>query len=491
MNIYLDAYFDCNYGDDIFIKGITALFPMHRFYTILEHYPDRIIRWADEIPNLFLLPEKKLFMDKRFFDAYVCVGGDIFPDGGDFEKRKSYIRSVKANNGKVFFVGFSLFHEYGTKTKEDFQNMMKDADIIAPRDEESAAILRTILPDKEIVSMADLALSTEYFGESPKKERKNILGISVREPGNVSEEVLKNYILSINSAAAEYLKKDETNRVRLFGLSDGINSDRDIIAQITSEIEDGKRVEEVIYQGNIKDTVSLIEECELVIGTRFHAILTCIAKQIPFIPVSYEVKTDHLLKEISYDGTVYTFDDCAGLPDTVKEFTKGDLYGCDSESVRKYRDKSEPVLAGMKKLLDEVSGETVIKENPEGNEDVLELIYGADGATEVRRRKAEIDDLSAKNAECHRLIEEANEAQAAQFKEIEELNTKNAEYFALIEELNAKNAEFFKLIEDLNLQNAQLISQIEQLNIALEEEKMKNPAYRIKKKIESRSSKNE
>ena len=89
MNIYLDAYFDCNYGEEIFIKGITALFPMHRFYTILEHYPDRIIRWADEIPNLFLLPEKKLFMDKRFFDAYVCVGGDIFPDGGDFEKRKS------------------------------------------------------------------------------------------------------------------------------------------------------------------------------------------------------------------------------------------------------------------------------------------------------------------------------------------------------------------------------------------------------------------
>ena len=94
MNILLDAYFDSNYGDDIFIKGITSVFSSHKFYAFLEHYPEKIVRWADGIPNLFPLPENDLFLDKKMFDAYICVGGDIFPDGGDFSKRKAYLSKV-------------------------------------------------------------------------------------------------------------------------------------------------------------------------------------------------------------------------------------------------------------------------------------------------------------------------------------------------------------------------------------------------------------
>ncbi len=183
MNILLDAYFDRNYGDDIFVKGITSLFPMHKFYAFLEFYPESIIKWANDIPNLFLLPESEIFFDKCFFDAYVCVGGDIFPDGADYTKRIQYIKTVKSIHGKVLFIGFNMFHSYSEKSTLDLCEMMNEADFIAPRDEDSVLILKKMLPDKTIESMADLAFSTELKNLDSNltgSKTNRILGISVR-----------------------------------------------------------------------------------------------------------------------------------------------------------------------------------------------------------------------------------------------------------------------------------------------------------------------
>lgn len=112
MNILLDAYFDRNFGDDLFVDTITKLYGKYKFYTFMENYPPEIQKWAEKIPNLYLLPECPVMLRKGFFDAYICVGGDIFPDGGDFSKRQSWVDAVKAVNGKIFFLGFNLFTDY-------------------------------------------------------------------------------------------------------------------------------------------------------------------------------------------------------------------------------------------------------------------------------------------------------------------------------------------------------------------------------------------
>ena len=157
MNILLDAFYDLNYGDDIFIETVTGLFPGCKFYSFLEHYPEKVIDWANKIPNLYLLPECDMFLEKNMFDAYMCVGGDVFPDNGDFKKRKKYVQAVKQVHGTVIFWGFSLFHSYSEQTRKDIAEMMGKADIIAPRDERSAQLLRQLLPEKEICPIADLA----------------------------------------------------------------------------------------------------------------------------------------------------------------------------------------------------------------------------------------------------------------------------------------------------------------------------------------------
>ena len=485
MNILLDAYFDCNYGDDIFIQGIASLFPAHKFYVFLEYYPEKIVQWAQSIPNVFPLPENAMFLEKGLFDAYLCVGGDVFPDGGNYEKRKRYISAVKAVNGKVIFVGFNMFHSYGEETRKDLRDMLGEADLIAPRDDASAEILKEILGGREILSMADLALSTEFLNPGADSEnsanvanvtdssntasvtnsaaasKKSILGISVRRPGNVTDEVMEGYIQGICDVIDTY-----TGTVRLYGLSDGVNTDTDLIDEIMGRVKNPGRVEKIIYAGDIEGIVASMEECELFIGTRFHAILTCIAKKIPFIPVSYEVKTDHLFEEISYRGTVVAFENAAELSKIIKNAQGkkyAEIFSCEEDTVAKYASKSKLILESVGALLGIVNCEPVKKEGI-GAFDYTEAIYGKTQAVEEIHRQEESEALAG----YLKTIEELNAAQAEHFRMIDELNKQNAEFNSLAAKLAGEKAELEQTVAELK----QTVAELEQTLAALRARKL-------------------
>lgn len=306
MNILLDAFFDLNYGDDLFIETVTGMFPGYKFYSFLEYYPPQVIRWAKKIPNLFLLPECGSFLENHLFDAYICVGGDIFPNNGDFTKRKSYVKSVKKVHGTVAFWGFSLFRDYSEQTRRDLVDMLRDADIIAPRDEPSARLLRELLPEKEISSVADLAFLSDW----PHKDTNRatgLLGISVRRPNYATEQDMQEYTAGLQAVINAYLEGSTERTVTLFSLSSGNTSDAEVSEAILSGVTEKDRAIHRIYAG---DTAAIKEElagCDLVICTRLHAMISCIAMNVPFIPVIYEVKMEHLLADIGYQGQTLFF----------------------------------------------------------------------------------------------------------------------------------------------------------------------------------------
>ena len=303
MNILLDGFYDLNYGDDIFIHTVTKLFPQYKFYSFLEHYPEHVIEWANKIPNLYLLPDCNVFLGKNLFDAYMCVGGDIFPDNGDFTKRKQYVQAVKAIGGAVIFWGFSLFHSYSQQTQADLKEMMGCTDVIAPRDQRSADYLRKLLPEKEITPIADLAFLSQWTAA----EKKARLGISVRRPNYATEEDMLRYTGDLAKAINTYLSGDPAREAILFSLSDGLTSDRGVAEQILDGVQEPQRVIHSIYTGNIDEIKAQIAGCELMICTRLHAMVSCIAMNVPFIPIAYEVKMEHILQDIGYRKEIIHF----------------------------------------------------------------------------------------------------------------------------------------------------------------------------------------
>lgn len=315
MNILLDAFYDLNYGDDIFIETVTGLFPGCKFYSFLEHYPENVIDWANKIPNLYLLPECDMFLGKNMFDAYMCIGGDVFPDNGDFTKRKKYVQAVKEVHGTVIFWGFSLFRSYSEQTRKELAEMMGKADIIAPRDECSAQLLRQLLPQKQISTIADLAFLSEWTAA----EKTARLGISVRRPNYATEEAMHRYITDLQEVINTYLAGNSEREAVLLSLSDGNTSDTAVAEEILKGVAEGERVKHTVYTGDIAAIKAEIAGCELVICTRLHAMISCIAMGVPFIPIVYEVKIEHILQDIGYRKTVIPFADTGALTAHMEE----------------------------------------------------------------------------------------------------------------------------------------------------------------------------
>ena len=315
MNILLDAFYDLNYGDDIFIETVTGLFPGCKFYSFLEHYPQKVIQWAGKIPNLYLLPECDVFLQKNMFDAYICVGGDVFPDNGDFTKRKRYVQAVKEAQGPVIFWGFSLFHSYCEKTCQDIAEMMGSADVIAPRDERSGAFLRKLLPGREVTPVGDLAFLAQWTGA----EKTACLGISVRRPNYATDEDMQRYTADLRQAINTYLAADPKREAVLLSLSDGNTSDTAVAEEILAGVEAPERVKHTVYTGDIAAVKAEIARCELMICTRLHAMISCIAMKVPFIPIAYEVKMEHILQDIGYPGDVIRFQDTGALTEQLTQ----------------------------------------------------------------------------------------------------------------------------------------------------------------------------
>ena len=345
MNILLDAFYDLNYGDDLFIETITGLFPKCKFYSFLEYYPPRVIEKAEKIANLYLLPECGAFLKKNMFDAYICVGGDVFPDHGDYTKRKAYVNAVKAVNGVVAFWGFNLFHEYCEETRKDLVELMENADIVAPRDEKSAAYLRELMPGKEISAIADLAFLSQW----KQTAAADVLGISVRRPNYATDEDMARYTAKLQEAIGSYLAGKDSRRVKIFSLSTGSTSDEAVTQQIIDGVAQKDRVEHILYTGDTDFIKGEIAKCDVMICTRLHAMISCVAQNVPFIPVVYEVKMDHILEEIGYQGEVVRFLDIGDAKLDLDQAKASPLWDKNAENA--YMAHTEGILAKLRNLL--------------------------------------------------------------------------------------------------------------------------------------------
>ncbi len=388
MNILLDAFYDLNYGDDLFVETATRLFPHCKFYSFLEHYPESVIAGAEKYPNLYLLPECDVFLRKNMFDGYLCVGGDIFPDGGDFTKRKKYIASVKQAGGPVIFWGFSLFDSYSPQTRQDLAEMMSQADVIAPRDKRSAQYLQALLPEKEITPVADLAFLSQWTA-AQKCAR---LGVSVRRPNYATDEDMLRYTADLQDTINTYLAGDATREVVLFSLSVGNTSDTDVVEAILDRVEDEARVRHIVYSGDTASVKQEIAGCELVICTRLHAMISCIAMNVPFIPIVYEVKMEHILQDIGYQRQVVHFNDTRSLVAQVLG-----VLAENAEPVQ-INDYISPTVAAKEKVqsyLGNINQDPIVKEDTTGPVCLREMQLRDTFGTALRQREQDVETLEA------------------------------------------------------------------------------------------------
>lgn len=300
MRVFLDAYFDNNFGDDLFIDVLLKRYPKALFYTFWDDAPADVIARATRFANLVILPGSSLMKECWQFDAYVMVGGDVLPNGVDYSARIAHMKRVKESGGLVALLGFSLYVEYGEQTREDIQTMAALADIIVIRDKISAKRFESLVSQAKITESTDMAFTADYSHIS--SDKGNILGIVPRRKLYSTDDEYWSYCKRMANIADCYLDKNEEAKVHFFAFSTGVYDDRVVAKDIMDLMSKGACTNIIAYEGNIDLFLQEINKCNALIPTRFHGLVIALLLRIPFVPVPYEVKVTQLLDELGYDG---------------------------------------------------------------------------------------------------------------------------------------------------------------------------------------------
>lgn len=302
MKILLDAYFDNNFGDDLFLHILSKRYSDAFFYVFWNKTNCQVLNKLASNPQVVILPGNCIMQEQTCFDAYIMIGGDVLPDGVDYTQRISWMKHVKENGGYVAMLGFSLYREYGEKTIQDIRSMYSLADAVVVRDTFSAGRFRKLVPGARVVDCADMAFAEkdaeggEYHSSIP------VLGISIRRKLYSTEEEHDAYCGGMAEVADAYLSHHKEGRIRFLAFSTGEYDDRITANDIIKKMKTKGLQEIVSYTDSIPDFIQKIRECTALVTTRFHALVFALKFQIPFVPVPYETKLTQLLDEIGYYG---------------------------------------------------------------------------------------------------------------------------------------------------------------------------------------------
>lgn len=309
--VFIHAYDKVNLGDDLFIRHLTARYPGVEFCL----YSDKknIANFQD-VDNLRVFDRDawifKLFASKRDSasarferrlkrkcDALVYIGGSIFIEYDTWSDIVNWW-DYTAQEYPLFVLGAN-FGPYKTEAyRAAMQGVFAKMEDVCFRDRYSYGLFR----DGNCVRYAPDILFACHGLLNGKPQRKIFLSVIDCASENHSD---------LNGHAAGYelfLKK----QIAYF-LADGYSVDicsfcteeGDVAAaeRILEGINVSTGIRHISYDGkNSAEILRSVAESELVMGTRFHAVVLGLAAGKKVYPLIYSNKTLNMLEDMSFGG---------------------------------------------------------------------------------------------------------------------------------------------------------------------------------------------
>lgn len=350
MNIILDAFFDNNFGDDLFITTVLHRYPKDSFYVFWNKVHPAVMERTGDYPNLKILPGNCLLMDDMAFDGYVMVGGDVFMNWGDYSRRIAMMRAVKNSGGFVALQGFSLYEEYCEQTVNDLRTIMALADVIVPRDNASADRLERMIPDIQLVRSADMAFTARYDAAPAKSG--DILGVAPRRKYMAEDANHADYCASMAAIIDGWLDAHPDGIARFLAFSTGEFDDGDVSREIIGCMKHGSRTEIAEHRGGMDTFLGKLRTCTAMLPTRFHALVFALIYSIPFVPVTYEVKLHQLLDELGYTGLRLPYGEPFDSDTVTRAVAELDADSLDAEALAAYYKKADRFFVRLDALME-------------------------------------------------------------------------------------------------------------------------------------------
>lgn len=307
MNIYLSAYVNRNFGDDLMIRQLCNAFPSHNFLLFAPKYREMFDTISD-IPNLKLSDISLEQFSKccKSDDVFVKIGGSMFIIKSrrtliNRTKELLYLKRIKKCGCKLAVIGCNVGPFASPIHRQVAVNELALYDLVTVRDKASYDFVKahTKCPDLRLYPDILFGLKDSLLNNSNSND--NSLCISAFKDGGDGE-----YNGKMAALADGYIKATG-GRVKLLIFEATEKSDYISAGKIYALAENKDKIDIVIHRTG-KEIMKAICACNCVVCTRFHSIVMAITAGKKFVPIVYSNKSQNLLEDLNYNGVIYNFD---------------------------------------------------------------------------------------------------------------------------------------------------------------------------------------
>lgn len=314
--VFLQFYSRKNLGDDLFAYIIAQRYAdsfvaiskggnpeLSRLSNLKIHRLNPLMRMLDVFGKVIGIKNVPQLLYMNGCHLMVYVGGSIFIEG---ESIRAWVleRAFYLRLRVPFYVLGSNIGPY--KSKEflpivrDIASLSKD---FCLRDQSSYQLMKSV--DGKVRLATDIAftLDATVYQEPGfyEKDRETAIVSVIDGYKKFPPDIAKMYEDSIRKISKRLIR--DGYRV-IFMSFCAFEGDETAISRIIGGIEDKESVEVFRYKGDLKIALQMLASSDLIIASRFHAVVLGLVFGKKVLPMAYSDKTIDILNDIKFSGKV-------------------------------------------------------------------------------------------------------------------------------------------------------------------------------------------
>lgn len=318
QNFVVTGYLDRNFGDDMMIRILADAFPDGMFYINFSKI-DAAMSF-ESIPNI--RPNTHSPEILQNLTAMVEIGGSIYHIYKKIALRrlKTFLATKRyyggfSNNTKMVTLGCNINPIRDRRSAFVMKMILNGSALFTVREQFSIDTAKKIAPSSNSYRFHDIVFSMPDSFIDSSVPCENALGISVYR-SYFSAERARHYsrFCKKMTALSDAYIEQTGNDVILLAFDTGNENDLHAAHYIRDHSRHPEKIRIVAHDDDGTNIINAIKRCRVVLGVRFHSIVMSIRLGVPFIPVAYSAKTDHLLEDLHYNGKLYRYESIADEP---------------------------------------------------------------------------------------------------------------------------------------------------------------------------------
>ncbi len=321
--IFIFGYFGWhNAGDDAIgvatIRELTEKNPLAEFLvTVNDEYFLSKNKFSNNVHGI-KFGILSILQAIKISDIFIITGGTHFQDQDEFNLRRFkvflFFQLLVVYAFIINKAPILLGHGIGPirkKWSESFLKIiLKYSRVITVRDMDSYDLVKLLGFENKCIwgfDIASLLLETiPKSGRIKNNDTEQIIGFSLLPVYSIYSKTPDKDLSLIDMFSrciCQLLKQNKNLKIKLFAFRSGQrHSDIKIIEDLSKELEEySKRVSLVVYSGDIIDLLCEINECNAVVGMRYHSLLFAYILQKTIIAIEYQGKCRSLARDIQLE----------------------------------------------------------------------------------------------------------------------------------------------------------------------------------------------